>query len=196
MTTHDETVLAPHLGTAHLAESLTAAIEPACPGELQWVYLGDGTMTPPAPQRAQRVRGIPGVGLRAPDGREWVRDGHSTYAVVSGMRHETCTVRFCGRPSRWGNPWGAETCRCDSGHPVPHWHVRSAAGRVIGAWHDKRSAMAHAVTCFRSFVYSYPDTYFTDLLGFDFLSCFCPLNSPCHVDAIIAEGVARGIWTA
>ncbi len=29
MTTHDDTVLAAHLGTAHLAESLTAAIDPA-----------------------------------------------------------------------------------------------------------------------------------------------------------------------
>lgn len=56
MTTHDETVLAPHLGTAHLAESLTAAIEPACPGELQWVYLGDGTMTPAWPGRPQPER--------------------------------------------------------------------------------------------------------------------------------------------
>ena len=28
-----------------------------------------------APLRAQRVRGIPGVGLRTPDGREWLRWG-------------------------------------------------------------------------------------------------------------------------
>lgn len=56
MTTHDGTVLAAHLGTTHLAESLTAAIEPACPGELQWVYLGDGTMTPAWPGRPQPER--------------------------------------------------------------------------------------------------------------------------------------------
>ncbi len=30
---------------------------------------------PPAPDRAQRVRGIPGVGLRTADGAEWLRWG-------------------------------------------------------------------------------------------------------------------------
>lgn len=64
MTTHDETVLAAHLGMTRLAESLTAAIDPACPGELQWVNVGDGIMQAvgcthcnifkPAPPRPER----------------------------------------------------------------------------------------------------------------------------------------------
>lgn len=147
-------------------------------------------MTPPAPQRAQRVRGVPGVGLRAPDGREWVRDGHSTYAVVSGMRHETCTVRFCGRPSRWGNPF--ETARIAL-HGKP-WVVTGNSG-YAPRFSSRADAYHFAIECFTNQCMGWPDNLFMALVGYDFLSCFCPLNSPCHIDAIIAEGVARGIWT-
>lgn len=62
MTTHNGTVLAAHLGTARLAESLTVAIDPACrdnphcPGNLQWVDNGDGTISPAWPGRPQPER--------------------------------------------------------------------------------------------------------------------------------------------
>lgn len=166
----------------------------------------------PAPQRAQRVRGIPGVGLRTSGGREWVRDG-STYAVVSGMRHETCTVRFCGRPSKWGNPYKITPCNhfdCIPMGDLPHTHCKAPTNgcgidphhwMVLGVpaelVHDAAMVERHALTAAFGIhtLPEWPDSYFTDLLGYDFLSCFCPLDQPCHVDAIIAEGVARGIWT-
>ncbi len=34
--------------------------------------------------------------------------------------------------------------------------------------------------------------YYDDLLGFAFISCFCPLDLPCHCDAIIEHLEERG----
>ena len=152
----------------------------------------------PAPQRAQRVRGIPGVGLRTPDGREWARDG-STYVVVSGMRHLACAVRYCGRPSKWGNPFSVP--KRPSIHPdgQPYWPVWVCviAGKPIfeNVARTRLDALRSSIDYFAEDLDSADDAYFTGLLGYDYLSCFCPLDQPCHVDAIIAEGVARGIWT-
>ena len=57
------------------------------------------------------------------------------------------------------------------------------------------NAIAEAVRRYSSDIDGFPNYEFRDLLGYDFLSCFCPLDQPCHIDAIIAEGAARGIWT-
>lgn len=167
----------------------------------------------PAPLRAQRVRGIPGVGLRTSDGREWVRDDDGRcYPVNPGICDDclgsgfdgdgdTCrcmlsviTVRFCGRPSRWGNPYGLVRTPNGFGN---NWGVRKGARGNWRCTHvDHAVAVALAVRLFAErIVAKQPYTYFDGLLGYDFLSCFCPLDKPCHVDAIIAEGVARGVWT-
>jgi hypothetical protein len=183
-----------------------------------------------APQRAQRVRGVPGVGLRTPDGREWLRwgPGHrwdpETVTrwnrpgwVVARCDHPggglalpeddgaremgacwsickdcndgglaTFTVKSCTRPGKYGNPWVAS--RCGGG-----WLV--AQDRAFGSYlSDHGRAVHRAVKMFAKDCASWTNDYFTELAKFDYLSCFCPLDQPCHVDAIIEEGKRRGVW--
>lgn len=194
-------------------------------------------MTPPAPQRAQRVRGVPGVGLRTPDGSEWLRWGRGfrhdpdncdpvlpPHWVIArcthpgggepcdhdtGLRWTACddccriadpfTVRYCGRPTRWGNPFSVP--KRPSTHPdgQPYWPVWVCviAGKPIveNVARTRLDALRSSIDYFAEDLDSVDNAYFTGLLGYDYLSCFCPLDQPCHVDAIIAEGVARGLWT-
>lgn len=61
--------------------------------------------------------------------------------------------------------------------------------------HTKKLANASAIISFANRVMcDWPDAMFHDLAKFDYLSCFCPLDRPCHVDAIIVEGARRGMW--
>ena len=183
-----------------------------------------------APQRAQRVRGVPGVGLRTPDGREWLRWGkghrwdpetvsapagpgwvvarcdHDGGGVAladddacreMGFRWSVCdgcaddglatfTVKSCARPGKYGNPWVVS--RCGGG-----WLV--ARDRAFGSYRsDHGSAVRLAVKTFTRDCATWANGYFTDLATFDYLSCFCPLDQPCHVDAIVSEGKRRGVW--
>ena len=208
-----------------------------------------------SPQRAQRVRGVSGVGLRTPDGREWLRWGkghrwpaeningpteagwviarctHQTgdfvrlsedsqafdlgceWDVCDGCRDvfDTFTVQSCTRPGKYGNPF--VVAQNERGT-----YVVTLDGAVIedgsswggtGSWwtpdperndaqvreHTKKLANASAIIGFANRVMcDWPDAMFRDLARFDYLSCFCPLDQPCHVDAIIAEGARRGIW--
>jgi hypothetical protein len=167
-----------------------------------------------SPQRAQRVRGVPGVGLRTPDGREWLRRGgiregaeQREYAAIPGWHfvrcahdsvHPACddcandelatfaTVKSCARPGKYGNPWVVS--RCGGG-----WLV--ARDRAFGSYRsDHGSAVRLAVKTFTRDCATWANGYFTDLATFDYLSCFCPLDQPCHVDAIVSEGKRRGVW--
>ena len=145
-----------------------------------------------APQRAQRVRGVPGVGLRTADGTEWVKVG-KVFAEIGGV--DTIRVQSCTRPGRYGNPW--RVVEVDG-----IWLAQ--AGAQAGVWwandrecpfhQSRRSAVAATIRQFRKLARLWPDAMFHDLAKFDCLSCFCPLDRPCHVDAIIAEGARRGIW--
>lgn len=188
-----------------------------------------------SPQRAQRVRGVPGVGLRTPDGREWLRWGkghrwdpetvsapagpgwvvarcdHDGGGVAladddacreMGFRWSVCdgcaddglatfTVKSCTRPGKWCNPW-VVTKSGGYGYPFTVAHVSDGGPRASHATKDK--AVNMTVSLFARSVGLRADVYFAELTGFDYLSCFCPLDSPCHVDAIIEEGKRRGVW--
>lgn len=182
-----------------------------------------------APLRAQRVRGIPGVGLRTPDGREWLRWGaghrwdpdsidtpsgpgwvrarcaHRTGQFVrmdrddTGIAWECCddctemetfTVKSCTRPGDYGNPWRVE-------NHTAGWRADGPTYRR--AWGRKEDAVADAVAAFASHsrcgLPSWPDMEFAVLATHDYLSCYCPLDRPCHVDVVIDEGRRRGVWT-
>lgn len=183
-----------------------------------------------APLRAQRVRGIPGVGLRTPDGREWLRWGaghrwdpdsidtpsgpgwvrarcaHRTGQFVRMDRDDTglaweccdaCTemetfrVQSCTRPGKFGNPWVVENHTAGWMAVGDDGPIRVGVTRMI--------ACMDAVAAFASNeergVASWPDVQFAVLARFDYLACWCPLDQPCHVDAIIREGRRRGVWT-
>lgn len=190
-----------------------------------------------APQRAQRVRGVPGVGLRTPDGREWLRwgEGHRwdpetvtgpvgpgwvvarcdhdgggvalaeddacremgfRWSVCDGCADDgmaTFTVKSCTRPGKYGNPWVLVRT---PGFPHRPCGVRKGERGNWAETHLSRDvATALAVRMFaESVAPKWKAAYFTDLAKFDYLSCFCPLDSPCHVDAIIEEGKRRGVW--
>ena len=164
---------------------------------------------PPAPDRAQRVRGIPGVGLRTADGTEWVKVG-KVFAEIGGV--DTIRVHDCTRPGRYGNPYRVVqnergTYVVMLGAVVTDDGTGSWGG--TGSWwtpfperdeaqvreHTKKLANASAIISFANRVMcDWPDAMFHDLAKFDYLSCFCPLDRPCHVDAIIVEGARRGMW--
>ena len=180
------------------------------------------TALPKAPRRAQRVRGVPGVGLRTADGREWLRWGkgcrwngpgqpyeagwaiarcaHQTGRFESlsaddpgyelgnrwdacgrcAVRFESFTVQSCTRPGKYGNPFNAEK--------PGNWAM------MTEGWSTGQE-FVEAVAAFRAITLpTWPDATFHDLAQYDYLSCFCALDQPCHVDAIIAEGARRGIW--
>lgn len=143
---------------------------------------------PPAPDRAQRVRGIPGVGLRTADGREWVAGPNGRYVAIPVVEpHETIRVQSCARPGKWGNPW--KVVEAFGG-----WCVANGYRLEPGTYETKELATAEAIRRFGELVRSWPDAMFDVPARADFLSCFCPLDGPCHVDAILAEGARRGQW--
>lgn len=209
-----------------------------------------------APVRAQRVRGVPGVGLRTVDGREWLRwgrgyrwDPHTLdepcdpFWVIArcdhngqreipadhwhrtelGLRWQICAdccgiegrfrVQSCTRPGRYGNPWRpSKPSRLTDGTKVwtierpaerPEWtHVHPLNTDRNDPHNDLNWCTSLANTrsaCRRTFqdgpLPRWPLDWFEDLATYDALSCFCPLDKRCHVDAIIIEGRKRGVWT-
>jgi hypothetical protein len=191
-----------------------------------------------APQRAQRVRGVPGVGLRTPDGREWLRwgaghrwDPETITApvgpgwVVARCDHPggglalpeddgaremgacwsickdcsdnglaTFTVKPCdSRRSGYRNPYGVREPHNKAWDPTA-WSVWDNGQRLPQSFRSREDAMDAATFLFGAYLAEQTISYFAKLIGFDYLSCFCPLDSSCHVDAIIAEGKRRGVW--
>ncbi len=184
-----------------------------------------------SPQRAQRVRGVPGVGLRTPDGREWLRwgEGHrwdpeTVTAPVGpgwvvarcdhdggglaladddacrefGFRWSVCddcangpmatfAVKACTRPGKYGNDYAVS----GSGNV---WGVVRNGVPASGIVASKDCANRKAVYLFGLVVGRWSASRFTELAKFEYLSCFCPLDQPCHVDAIVREGKRRGVW--
>jgi hypothetical protein len=190
-----------------------------------------------APQRAQRVRGVPGVGLRTPDGREWLRwgEGHrwdpeTVTAPVGpgwvvarcdhdggglaladddacrefGFRWSVCddcangpmatfAVKACTRPGKYGNPYEVRVPDPKAVNPRA-WRIWVEGKRLGFHYRSREDATDAAIWLFGQGLAEHGDAYFTDLAKFDYLSCFCPLDQPCHVDAIVSEGKRRGVW--
>lgn len=191
-----------------------------------------------APQRAQRVRGVPGVGLRTPDGREWLRWGaghrwdpetitrwnrpgwvvarcdHPGGGVEladddacreMGFRWSVCdgcadgglatfAVKSCTLPGKYGNPYEVRAPDTKAVNPRA-WRIWAGGKRLGFHYRSREDATYAAIWLFEQLLSGQADAYFTELAGYDFLSCFCPLDSPCHVDAIIEEGIRRGVWS-
>jgi hypothetical protein len=89
------------------------------------------------------------------------------------------------RTTRWGNPYALE-------YAYGAWKVVGPGGRVYGVWDYKPAAVRKAIELF---VASLNDEECSairaDLAGKN-LACWCPLDGPCHADALlqIANGGA------
>lgn len=79
-------------------------------------------------------------------------------------------TRYCGRGTRWGNDWKIGKADWNTGEPMTRddvlrrfrWTLQSLIS-LIG-WER------------------FGEHYLRPLEGYEYLSCFCPLDEPCHVD--------------
>jgi hypothetical protein len=89
-------------------------------------------------------------------------------------------TRYCGRGTKYGNDSVVEK-------DGDAWVVDKYDAAI---WFDNREyANEEAVERFQSLQMFWTlradPAYYDDLLNYKHLSCFCPLDMPCHVDPII-----------
>jgi hypothetical protein len=146
-----------------------------------------------APVRGQRRRGVPSLVLPGdPDGCGWIAGAPGVFVPsglgwgdrAPGLRR----VRYVGRPSRWGNPYRVVKGRSGPlGVITPDEQVvifrtdctapRAAQVAVRGFRHhlDHLDRSKPPVVLAR---------HLAPLVTADVLSCWCPLDAPCHADTL------------
>lgn len=149
------------------------------------------------PIRGQRRRGVPSLVLPGdPDGCGWI-DGEPGVFVPSGLGWGDRApgvryVRYVGRPSRWGNPWQVERVVLRDEYA---WGVAlSYEPRVPPVMCDsKTAALARAASMYcEGMKVATPGSlnalstarHIAPLVTADVLSCWCPLDAPCHADTL------------
>ncbi len=147
-----------------------------------------------APIRGQRRPGTPSLVLPGdPDGCGWFAIGGGEYVPFPSPptghpARERRTVRYVGRPTRWGNPTIVK--RSSEGN----WYVADSQNpdkphEAFGANAEgKRDAYETAAYDY-DFMLGDLDVidlarFVAPLVGADVLSCWCPLGSPCHANAL------------
>ena len=149
-----------------------------------------------APIRGQRRRGVPSLVLPGdPDGCGWIAMGDGLYQAcgvnVAPWRHLTrqhVRAQYVGRPTRWGNPYRVVKGRSGPlGVITPDEQVvifrtdctapRAAQVAVRGFRHhlDHLDRSKPPVVLAR---------HLAPLVTADVLSCWCPLDAPCHADTL------------
>ncbi len=143
------------------------------------------------PIRGQRRRGTPSLMLPGdPDGCGWIAVAEGTYQMSKPLRVTAAplslSVRHVGRPSDWGNPFQA--VKRDG-----RWMVTLSAqieGDVPAVEMDatEHEVMGAAVRAFKlQLDMGTPidqASYVAPLVTADVLSCWCPLDAPCHGDTL------------
>ena len=143
------------------------------------------------PIRGQRRRGTPSLMLPGdPDGCGWIDVAEGTYQMSKPLRVTAAplslSVRYVGRPSDWGNPFQA--VKRDG-----RWMVTLSAqieGDVPAVEMDatEHEVMGAAVRAFKlQLDMGTPidqASYVAPLVTADVLSCWCPLDAPCHGDTL------------
>jgi len=147
-----------------------------------------------APLRGQRRSGIPSLVLPGdPKGAGWRAVLDTVYIPIRHPGVDSATadplgVRYVGRPTRWGNPTIVK--RSSEGN----WYV--ADSQNPDKPHEAFGANAEGKRdAYETAAYDYDfmlgDLYVIDLarfvaplVGADVLSCWCPLGSPCHANAL------------
>ena len=147
-----------------------------------------------APIRGQRRPGTPSLVLPGdPDGCGWIASGDGLYWPVGNDpifgHSKPVAVRYVGRPTRWGNPYRVVKGRSGLlGVITPDERVvtlrtdctGSEAARVAVRGfqrhldHLDRSTKPRAVLA----------RHLAPLVTADVLSCWCPLDAPCHADTL------------
>ena len=103
---------------------------------------------------------------------------------------------YCGRGTKCGNDYKIITI--DGRVPV-YFVENEITGYKTGVIFSMEAAHAHAVDMYENVQMkiniSGNPAYYDDLLNYENLSCFCPLDMPCHVDVIIKhlEGRANEV---
>ena len=121
-----------------------------------------------APIRGQRRPGVPSLVLPGdPDGCGWFAIGGGEYVPFPSPptghpARERRTVRYVGRPTRWGNPYRVVKGRSGL------LGVITPTGQLLGAQRSPAVLARHLAP----------------LVTADVLSCWCPLDAPCHADTL------------
>ncbi len=149
-----------------------------------------------APARGQRRRGVPSLVLPGdPDGCGWIAMGDGLYQAcgvnVAPWRHLTrqhVRAQYVGRPTRWGNPAKVVD---DGGLGVRYAVMVDGPGFCEGLYADRAAANTRAAWVYesssRKWVKDEPielARHLAPLVSADVLSCWCPLDAPCHGDTL------------
>jgi hypothetical protein len=145
------------------------------------------------PIRGQRRPGVPSLVLPGdPDGCGWIAGSGHTYTPcgvnAEHQAQDDKVVRYVGRPTRWGNPTIVK--RSSEGN----WYVADSQNpdkphEAFGAnAESKRDAYETAAYDY-DFMLGDLDVidlarFVAPLVGADVLSCWCPLDAPCHADTL------------
>ena len=88
---------------------------------------------------------------------------------------------YVGRPTVYGNPFTVMNGH-RQGWLIYDDRPESKSGGYVAAFDTKREAMGYAVKRFRAHMFRLWDL--TPLRGHD-LTCWCPLDQPCHGDVLL-----------
>ena len=146
-----------------------------------------------APIRGQRRRGTPSLVLPGdPDGCGWIAGAPGVF-VPSGLGWGDRApglqrARYVGRPTRWGNPAKVVD---DGGLGVRYAVMVDGPGFCEGLYADRAAANTRAAWVYesssRKWVKDEPielARHLAPLVTADVLSCWCPLDAPCHADTL------------
>jgi len=110
---------------------------------------------------------------------------HQRSRLKDARQPESC--KYCGRPGKFSNDYEIFDVNT-KGHPGFYYISNRKTGYLSNVFGGDQSAHRHAVEMHKiqmeSNLKSDP-AYYDDLLKYKWLSCFCPLDLPCHVDTII-----------
>lgn len=105
------------------------------------------------------------------------------------------STKYCGRPGKFGNPFRAVQTMKNPDWFVVYVITPGAFAKFCqvirdqhgpGVFHTKQEAQSHAAFLFGKLMDVAPGQYpVHELAGFKHLSCWCALDTPCHVDEII-----------
>ena len=87
-------------------------------------------------------------------------------------------IKYVGRPTKWGNPYRVK------GEP-DNWFVVEGE-EPLATFNQKEDAIDCCLELFREYIvreHKRGKLNIEDLRGYN-LSCWCPLDEPCHVDVL------------